>query len=88
MFTGLVGTFVATAVVLALAVVFTRLWVHDTASQALHELRVRGIDPGRTFKLGGAWALVAVRDRRNLLWALLAVCSWVATVYSLDLVAR
>jgi hypothetical protein len=89
MFTGLVGPFAASLLVLALAIVFTRLWVNDTASLALRELRIRGIRPGQTYKLGSAWALVAVRDRRNLLWALLAVSSWVvATAYSVDLVTR
>jgi len=38
-----------------------------------------------SYKLGGAWALLAVRERRNLLWAVLAVIAWMALVVSLDL---
>ncbi|HJW74966.1 MAG: hypothetical protein A2V77_16850 [Anaeromyxobacter sp. RBG_16_69_14] len=82
---GLVAPFAATILILALAVIFTRLWVNDTASRAVRELHTLGIQPGRTYKLGGAWALLAVRERRNLLWAVLAVIAWMALVVSLDL---
>ncbi len=81
---GLVAPFAATILILALAVIFTRLWVNDTASRAVRELRILGMRPGRNYKLGGAWVLLAVRDRRNLLWAVLAVLAWMALVVSLD----
>ena len=82
---GLVAPFAATILILALAVIFTRLWVNDTTSRAVRELHTLGIRPGRTYRLGGAWALHAVRERRNLLWAALAVIAWMALVVSLDL---
>ena len=82
---GLIAPFAATILVLALAVIFTRLWANDLASQAVHELHILGIRPGRTYRLGGAWALRAARDRRNLLWAVLGVVAWIAVVVSLDL---
>jgi hypothetical protein len=82
---GLVAPFAATILILALAVIFTRLWVNDTASRAVRELHTLGIRPGRTYKLGGAWTLLAVRERRNMLWAALAVIAWMALVVSLDL---
>jgi hypothetical protein len=63
-------------VALALAVTFTRLWATDTASRAIRELHRLGLRPGRTYKLGVAWALVAARDGRNLLWAVLSVSAW------------
>ncbi len=74
--------------VLALAVLFTRLWVNDTASQAVRHLHMLGIRPGRHYKLGGAWARLAVRDRRNLLWGALALLAWIALVVTLDGVRR
>ena len=80
--------FAGTVAVLALAVLFTRLWVNDTSAQAVRQLHVLGMRPGRNYKLGGAWARLAVRDRRNLLWAGLALVAWVALVVSLDAVRR
>ncbi len=80
--------FAGTALVLALAVLFTRLWVNDTAAQAVRQLTVLGIRPGRSYKLGGAWVRIAVRDPRNFLWAGLALVAWVALVVSLDAVRR
>ncbi len=82
---GLVAPFAATILVLALAIIFTRMWVIDTATQAVRELHTLGIRPGRTYKLGGAWTLLAAGERRNLLWAVLAVIAWMALLVSLDL---
>ena len=47
-----------------------------------------GVRPGRTYKLGGSWALRAARERGNLLLTLLAVAAWIAVVISLDLARR
>ncbi len=89
-----VGTLVGIApvagpiLVLALAVLFTRLWVSDTSAQAVRQLQVLGMRPGRQYKLGGAWTRAAVRDPRNVLWAGLALVAWVALIVSLDLARR
>ncbi len=71
------------ASVLLLAVALTRLWLKDTSSRALRQLYLLGMQPGRTYKLGGSWALVAVRDGRNLLLAILAVAAWIAVAVSI-----
>jgi len=88
MFIGLVESFAAALVAMALAIVFTGIWVNDTAARAVRELHVLGLRPGRTYTLGGAWALHAARDRRNLLWAVLAVFAWLACVVALHLARR
>lgn len=80
MFIALVESFAAALVAMTLAVVFTGLWVNDTTARAVRELRVLGLRPGRSYKLGGAWALHAARERRNLLWAVLSAAAWVACV--------
>ncbi len=77
-----------TLAVLALAVLFTRSWVNDTAAQATRRLRILGIRPGRNYELGSAWTQFAARDRRNILWAGLAVAAWIVLVVSLDGVRR
>lgn len=82
------ATVAAVLAVLALAVVFTRLWMNDVATKAAHDLRVLGMRPGRHYKLGGTWARVAARDPRNLLWAALALTGWIALVISLDAFRR
>jgi len=69
---------------LALAVVLTRLWAHDTTTQALRELNALGMQPGRKYKLGSTWALLAARDRRNVRWAALALVAWVALIVAVD----
>ena len=79
---GLFGPIAATLAVLALAVLLTRLWVADTASHAVRQLQLLGLRPGRVYKLGGAWVLVAVRDRRNMVWGILALAAWVAAAVS------
>ncbi len=84
---GLVAPFAAAIMVLALTVIFTRLWVNDTEPRAVRELHTLGLRPGRTYTLGGTWALHAARERGNLLLAILAVAAWIAVVISLD-VAR
>jgi hypothetical protein len=68
---------------MALAIVFTCLWVNDTAARAVRELHGLGLRPGRSYKLGGAWALHAARERRNLLLALLSAAAWLAWVVAL-----
>jgi hypothetical protein len=80
MFTTLVEPFAIALVAMALAIVFTRLWVNDTAARAVRELRVLGLRPGHSYKLGGAWALHAARERGNLMWAALSAAAWVACV--------
>ncbi len=85
---GLIAPFAATSLVLALALVFTRLWTNDTASYALRELHALGIRPGRTYKLGGSWAISAVRNRRNLILAIVAAAAWMAFAVSLNLARR
>ena len=82
---GLVAPCAATIVVVAVAVALTRLWVNDTASRALRELRALGIRAGHSYKLGGAWTIHAARDRRNLMWAVLSAVAWLGSVVSLHL---
>ena len=83
-----VAPFAGTVLVLALAVLFTRLWASDTAARAVRRLHALGMQPGRNYKLGASWAFAAARERRNLLWALLAIGAWTAFVVSLDLARR
>jgi hypothetical protein len=83
---GLVAPFAAAIMVLALTVIFTRLWVNGPESRAVRGYTL-GLRPGRTYTLGGAWALHAARKRGGLLLAVLAVAAWIAIVISLD-VAR
>lgn len=66
--------------VLALAVLFTKLWVTDFSHGVARQLSHLGIDPGTSHRLGGSWFLQAVRRPRNLLWALLAGFAWIALV--------
>jgi hypothetical protein len=78
----------ATLVAFTLAVLFTRIWVNDTAARAVQQLKVLGMRPGRHYKLGGAWARLAARDGRNATWASLALVAWVGLVVAVDVVRR
>src|SRR5690242_5726232 len=46
---------------LSLAALFTRVWRNDSRVRARRELELLGFQPGRAYKLGGAWTLRAVR---------------------------
>ena len=83
--TVLIAPFVATILLVVLALALTRLWANDMVSHATRELSILGMRPGRSYKLGAAWVLLAARDRRNLLWAFLAVVAWIAVVVSVNL---
>jgi hypothetical protein len=86
--TGTIAPLAATIPLLVLALVFTRVWASGTASHAVRELSILGMRPGRNYKLGASWVLFAARDRRNLLWAVLAVLAWTAVVASVKLAGR
>jgi len=81
---GISAPLAATIASLVLALVLTRLWANATVSHAARQLSILGMRPGRSFRLGAAWVLLAARDRRNLLWAILALVSWIAVVISVN----
>jgi hypothetical protein len=82
---GLVAPLAATILVLALAVVFARLWVDDARSRLPRELYPLGSRAGRTGKPGGTWAVRAARVRGHVvILAILAIAAWIAVVTSLD----
>jgi hypothetical protein len=83
MLTGFSAPLAATFASLVLALVLTRMWANATVSHAARQLSILGMRPGRSYKLGAAWVLLAARDRRNLLWAILSVVAWAAVVVSL-----
>jgi hypothetical protein len=83
--TALMSPFAATIALVVLALVLTKLWASGTISHAVRELSILGMRPGRSYKLGPWWLLVAARDRRNLLWAVLSTLAWVGVVVSVNL---
>ena len=85
---GIHTPFAATIPLLLLALVLTRLWANATAAHAARELYLLGMRPGRSYRLGAAWVLLAARDRRNLTWAALAMAAWIAVVVSVNIAKR
>jgi hypothetical protein len=78
----------ATIPLIVLALVLTRLWANATVAHAARELNMLGMRPGRSYRLGATWVLLAARDRRNLVWATLALAAWIAVVVSVNLAKR
>jgi hypothetical protein len=76
--------FAAVIALLVLALGFTTLWANATISHAARELSILGMRPGRSYKLGPAWVLLAARDRRNLRWGVLALAAWIAVVVAVS----
>lgn len=84
--TALTSPLMPTVLLVVLALVLTRMWASGTISHAARELSILGLRPGRSYKLGTAWILLAARERRNLVWAVLSVAACVGVVVSLELV--
>ncbi len=83
--TALTSPLTPTILLVVLALVLTRMWASGTISHAARELSILGMRPGRSYKLGPAWVLLAARERRNLVWAVLSVVAWVGVVVSFKL---
>jgi hypothetical protein len=80
--------FAAMIPLLVLALVLTRLWANSTVAHAARELNMLGMRPGRSYRLGVAWVLLAARERRNQVFATLAMGAWVTVGVALNLAAR
>jgi hypothetical protein len=82
---GFVAPLAAAILVLALAVVFARLWVNDACSRSPRDHPL-GSRAGRSGRVGEAWAFRAAHERGNvvIILAVLAIAAWIAVVTSLD----
>ncbi len=86
--TALTPPFAATILLVVLALALTKAWASGTVSHAARELSILGMRPGRSYRLGAAWLLLAARERRNLRWAVLCGLAWIAVAVSVNLATR
>lgn len=86
--TALTSPFAATILLVVLALALTKAWASGTVSHATRELSILGMRPGRSYRLGAAWLLLAARERRNLRWAVLCALAWIAVAVSVNLATR